>query len=151
MKPQESVHFEKSPIVISLMCSLCSDGSNVWVYENCFPYTLERRLLMPAVSSHRSITDVTVHFVKAPAALPFNPSCLYLWSCFTMTLITSTSEYNFEAENCVRASRRDGSRLSLMSSAVFWPKYFRCLYRWEAEIPIFSKVKAFQVHCRTTQ
>ena len=52
---------------------------------------------MPAVSSHSSIIDVTVHCVNAPAASPFNPSCLYAWTCFTMTLMTSTSAYNLQA------------------------------------------------------
>ena len=78
---------------------------------------------MPAVSSHSSIIDVTVHCINAPAAAPFNPTCLYAWSCFTMTLMTSTSAYNLEAVNCVRASQRDLSRLSLMNSAVSLPEY----------------------------
>ena len=79
---------------------------------------------MLAVSSHGSIIDVTVHCVNAPAASPFNPSCLYAWSCFTMTLMTSVSAYNLEAANCIGVSQRDVSRLSLMNSAVSRPEYF---------------------------
>ena len=52
---------------------------------------------MPAVSSHSIIIDVIVHCINAPAAAPFSPSCLYAWTCFTMTLMTSTSAYNLEA------------------------------------------------------